>query len=343
MVRPSHRNITAQFRYLRVLLVRFQVTFFFLFALLFGGASLLHLFYEPSGKHLTFPQALGSTYFLMMGQPSSELPESLAMEILFMLIPPLSILAVADGLVRFAFLFFAMHRSDKEWFAVLAETLKDHVIVCGAGRVGYRVLEQLRKLEVPVVVIEQKEDAAFVGTIRALGIPLFVDDVRSHQALEKANVRRARAVVCATDDDLVNLNTAIDARRMNPDIRVVMRLFDDDLVVKMKHALGVEAFSTSALAAPAFAIAALDPCIRTSFEVGGALMVVWEVTVAKSMDGTTVAALRDDRGVFVLDVSRTGGTEILEPKGPLVLHTGDRVTLQAPLAAYQGLRCSSEA
>ena len=69
-----------------------------------------------------------------------------AVEVLAVLIPPLGITTVAEGLVRFAYLFFARERNDKEWFSVLAQTLKEHVIVCGAGRVGYRVFEQLRAM-----------------------------------------------------------------------------------------------------------------------------------------------------------------------------------------------------
>lgn len=334
----ARASLGAQLRYLRVLLWRFRVTFGMLFVVWVGGSLLIDALYHHEGKALTFPQALGVTYFLMLGQPSTELPRGLLGEALFIAIPPLALLALADGIVRFAYLFFAMHRNDKEWFAVLAETLKDHVIICGAGRIGYRVVEQLGRLGVPVVVIERKADAAFAGTLRAAGIPLFVDDVKSHQALEAAHIRTARAVVCATDDDLANLNIAVDARRMNPKVRVVIRLFDDDLVLKMKETLGVEAFSTTALAAPAFAIAALDPSIRTSFEVGKALMVVWESRLPQALHGKTVASLRDERGVLVLDVSHPETEEHREPVGALRLQQGDRVTFQAPLEAYQRMK-----
>ena len=121
-----------------------------------------------------------------------------------MLIPPLGITAVAEGLVRFAYLFFARERNDKEWFPVLAQTMNDHVIICGAGRVGFRVFEQLQKLAVPMVVIERDETKPFLSEIRAAGVAVLVEDVRAAGALTHANLQKARAIVCATGDDLAN-------------------------------------------------------------------------------------------------------------------------------------------
>jgi voltage-gated potassium channel Kch len=140
---------------------------------------------------------------------------------------------IADGVVRFAYLFFARQNHDKEWITVISETLRAHVIVCGAGRVGYRVAAQLLELGHEVVVIEKRPDAAFIAVLQAHDVPVLIDDVKSPQALQRVNVQHAAAIVCATDDDLANLNTALDARRLNPAIRVVLRLFDDDLGARL--------------------------------------------------------------------------------------------------------------
>ena len=332
------RTLAVQARYLWVLLRRFRVTFLLLGGMLAGGTLLLWWLEAREGTPIPLGQAFSATYFLMLGQPTLALPRGWGLQVLFMALPPLAIVAVADGLVRFAFLFFARHRSDKEWFAVLAESLQDHVIVCGAGRVGYRVLEQVARLGIHAVVIERREDAPFVAAIRQEGVPILVEDVRGTLALERANVRHARAVVCATDDDLANLNTALDARRLHPGIRIVMRLFDDDLVEKARTMLGVDAFSTSALAAPAIAVAALDPAICTSFEVGGVLRVVWEEEAGASLADRTVDRLRDQDDLLVLRIVHPDGSDATDPRGDVRVSAGDRLTLQATLDAYRRLR-----
>ena len=167
---------------------------------------------------------------------------------------------------------------------------------------------------------------------------MLIEDVRAAGALERANVAKARSIVCATDDDLANLNIALDARKVRAGIRVVMRLFDDDLVEKTRSSFDAQAYSTSALAAPALAMAALDPSIKNSFEVGGRLMVVAELTVSGDICGKSVAQLRDQGGVLVIHLVRKSGETIFDPSGPCCFEPGDKVTLQAALQAYQGLR-----
>ena len=335
---PRRRTLHAQSLYLWTLLKRFRFTFFMLLVLVFGGGTLLHILLARAGKPVGLGRSFVAAYFLLFAQPIIDLPDNGPVEILAVLIPPLGITAVAEGLVRFAYLFFARERNDKEWFSVLAQTMNDHVIICGAGRVGFRVFEQLQKLAVPMVVIERDETKPFLSEIRAAGVAVLVEDVRAAGALARANIKKARSIVCATDDDLANLNVALDARKLKAGIRVVMRLFDDDLVEKTRVSFEAQAFSTSALAAPALAMAALDPSIKNSFEVGGRLMVVAELTMQGPICGKSVAQPRDESSVLVIHLVRKSGETIFDPAGQCCFGPGDVVTVQATLMAYQGLR-----
>lgn len=336
--RPLPQRLRIQLRYLWALVKRFKITFILLGVVQLGGSLVLWLWYTRHGHGVTLPQAMGATYFLMMGQPSLEMPDSWWLMLFEALIPVLGLAVLADGLVRFGFLFFAKHRNDKEWIAVQAQTMKGHVVLCGAGRIGYRVLERLHLLGVDVVVVERNENAPFVQALRNQGVPLLIDDVRTGNTLASTNIKAARAIVCATDDDLANLNIALDARRMNPKIRVVMRLFDDDLVQKVQDAFQVDAFSTSALAAPAFAAAALDVNVRTSFELDGHLVVVGDLTLeaGSPLAGRTVGQCLDDLGVRVLRLQR-GTAAATEPHSPEGLQVGDKLVIQATLDRYQQL------
>jgi Trk K+ transport system NAD-binding subunit len=345
MARPRHtvaQRVLVQLRYLGALVRRFRVTFILLLVVQLGGSLALWLGYSVEGAGISWPRAMGATYFLMMGQPSLEIPNSWWLMLVEALIPVLGIAVLADGLVRFGFLFFAKQRNDKEWTAMQAHTMKNHVVLCGAGRIGYRVLDRLHKLGVDVVVVECNENAAFVQAIRNEGVPLLIDDVRAANALEGTNIKAARAIVCATDDDLANLNIALDARRLNPSIRVVMRLFDDDLVDKVEGAFQVEAFSTSSLAAPAFAAAALDASITTSFDLDGQMVVVGEVHAGPDLVGRTIAQVHDAEGVRVLQIKR-GGAAAFDPKSGEVLRQGDVAVLQGPFEVFKRMAAGEPA
>jgi voltage-gated potassium channel len=332
------RDLTTLLRYWFALSGRFRVPIAFAW-LVFGLVPFVFLkrYHDPSGNPVHYGQCLHHVYFLMFGQPSLPYVDDPLLEAINLAIPPIGIAVIVDGIVRFTYLFFAKRRSDKEWIAVISQTLKGHVVICGAGRVGYRVATQLLSLGHEIVVVEKREDAAFVGVLRDLKVPVLIDDIRSPTCLSRTNVRNASAIVAATDDDLVNLNVALDARKENEKIRVVIRLFDDDLVAKVRHTFKAEALSSSALAAPAMALSALDPRIVHSFQLGGCLMVVSTFIAGRALAGLTVAELHDRYAAISLSLKR-GGQEQVSPPGATAITAGDSLTVQSEYRAYLKLR-----
>jgi Trk K+ transport system NAD-binding subunit len=345
MLGPSRRHLRANLLYLRALIRRFRTTLVLSAGLFLLGPLLFHFRYVgPGGDRITFGEGLHHVYFLLYGQPSLPYVHDWLIELLNLVIPPVGIALVVDGVVRFAYLFFARHKNDKEWIEVVTETMKGHVVVCGAGRVGYRVVAQLREMGRDVVVVEKREDAAFVSALRDEQVPLLIDDTRSPLCLPRTNVKHASAIVCATDDDLANLNIALDARRLNPDIRVVIRLFDEDLSGKVRDTFKAEALSSSSLAAPAMALSAMDPRIIHSFHLGKHLMVVSHFQAREGLPGLDISSVRDRFGALALSLVR-GEQEKLHPNGSDTIQAGDVLTLQASYADYRRLRaftCESE-
>jgi len=340
MARRRPRRLVANVRYFVALLGRFRIAVV-MGLLMFGVAPLVFRWRYVSldgGHRLSWGEALHHVYFLLFGQPSLPYSGDWLLETLNVMIPPLGIAGVVDGIVRFTYLYFAKHRSDKEWIKVMAKTLQDHVIVCGAGRVGYSVSNLLMDLGRDVVIVEKREDATFVSVLRDSGAVVLIEDIKSPKSLSRTNVEKAAAIVCATDDDLANLNVALDARKLNPQIRVVIRLFDEDLVAKVRDTFKAEALSSSAVAAPAMALSALDPRIMHSFRVCGHLMVVSRFMTQHGLPGLTLSELRDRFGGLTLSLERKGVPEVLHPQGSTRIQPGDVLTVQCTYPAYLKLR-----
>ncbi len=339
MMGPPSDRLAWRVRYAIALARRFRITAAFLALLFIVLPFVYRAFYvSPDGTHITFGRALHHIYFLLFGQPSLDYVNIALIEVLNIIIPPLGIATVVDGGVRFGYLFFAKHKAEKEWIEVIAESLRNHVVVCGAGRVGYRVTRQLLELKHAVLVVEREETAQFVGVLRQLGVPVLIDDVRNPSSLERVNLQHADAIICATNDDLANLNVALDARKVNATIRIVLRLFDDDLVERVRENFRAEAHSTSALAAPAFALTALDPRILHSFHVGPHLMVVSKFAVNEKLVNLTIADLRDKFGGLTLGLKQAGVDEKLHPGGLTKISQGDLLTVQCRYEEYRALR-----
>jgi Trk K+ transport system NAD-binding subunit len=164
-----------------------------------------------------------------------------------------------------------------------------HIVVVGMGNIGFRVVDELAALGVPAVAVDANGDGPFLNTVRAKA-SLVVGDARLEDTLQRAGLPYARSVVAVTDDDSVNLGIGMAAKRMNPKVRTVVRLFDAELARKVENALGVDAaLSSSRIAAPTFVAAALFPDVAKAFIVRDRLFVL-----------TTSSAVREEPGAHVL-------------------------------------------
>lgn len=191
------------------------------------------------------------SYCLLMGEVPSDLPDHpLAVAVLYVQ-PILGILLMAEGVIKLGFEVFNKEVKAEEWMGTLAQTSRGHVVMCGLGTVGFRTLEELVSLGEQVFVVERKADCAFLEQARSMGAHVVVGDARAEDLMRNLNVINARAVVIVTDDDLANLEIAMDVRDMAPHVPIVMRLYDQRLANKVKQTLGIQvSVSTSKLAAP---------------------------------------------------------------------------------------------
>ncbi|WP_354643124.1 NAD-binding protein [Kitasatospora camelliae] len=180
---------------------------------------------------------------------------------------------------------------------------RDHVVVVGLGNVGSRVAALVHETGVPVVCIERDPQARGIAAARALGLPVLVGDAPLASQLRLARVRHSRAVVAVTSDDAANLEAALEARAVRPEVRIVVRLFDDDFAHHVYATLGnVASRSVSYLSAPGFAAALMGR------EVLGTLSVYRHVLL--------IAELAADEGSGLLgrslhEVEAPGGVRVI--------------------------------
>lgn len=135
-----------------------------------------------------------------------------------------------------------------------------HVIVCGLGRFGLKIVELFHQKDVPTVVVTDAQTRADrIKRARELGAEIVVGDFRFAENLEAAGVHHARALLLVAAGETANLETALDVRRIAPQVRIIMRLASDKLSDRLCRDFAIEAvLSPPVLAAREFARAALD-------------------------------------------------------------------------------------
>ena len=116
------------------------------------------------------------------------------------------------------------------------DRLNGHVIVCGAGRTGIHIIDELHKLELPFVVVDHDEGLLKRAGERYRGLLYVVGDATEEESLLRAGVERARGVIAALPTDEANLFVTMTARQLNPRIRVVSKAVDLRTEKKLRKA-----------------------------------------------------------------------------------------------------------
>ncbi|MFE1507893.1 potassium channel family protein [Streptomyces sp. NPDC058726] len=242
--------------------------------------------------------------------------------------------------------------------------LSGHVVLLGLGKIGTRVLTRLRELHIPVVCVEADPEARGMAAARRLRVPVVVGDVTQEGVLESAKIHRADALLALTSEDTTNLEAVLYARSVRPDLRAVLRLYDDDFAKAVYRTLRTahpgaltRSRSVTHLAAPAFAGAMMGRQILGAIPVERRVLLFAAVVVDghPQLEGRTVGeAFRAGAWrVLALDTAARGDAAVADAQGSglvwnlpdtYVLRAGDRVVLAATrrgLAELLGRRARS--
>lgn len=304
-----------------------------MFALLVGWSTLwLVLFYAE--RALGVREALYATLMFIFLNPVLEFPSQGVAQVPFFVVPIVGVGLFAEAVVRFGVLLFAKTLRQEEWQKTMASLYRNHTVVVGLGRIGYRVVLELLQAGKEVVVIAHEDgDHArlFVESLRKEQVPVIVGDPRLREVLESAQIRYAEALLLTSEGDLLNLEVALTARDLNPNLRIVLRLFSETLAAHAQNQLNLGvALSTSAIAAPALVAAAIGEDITHAFYLGNQLfhIVEWRVSPERPLKRVqTVADMERNYALSVVSIQHADGSWVIHPPDSQVIQNGDTLLL----------------
>lgn len=215
-----------------------------------------------------------------------------------------------------------------------------HIIVCGLGNIGYRVVEELVAQGEPVVAVERAQDNPFIATARRQGVAVILGNAAIGEVLKQARAASARAVVAATSNELVNLEIALMVRDIAPRQRVVVRVIDRVLAQTLRRAANVKlALSIPELAAPAFVASVFGDSVRGMVLVEGRLLTVYDLIVREEdalLMGKSLQELADE--YHLVAVHWLASDNSVKPRQPQAkLQAGDRLTVIIAMQDWQRL------
>lgn len=324
------RHLQASLRDTVILLREFQAPlFWFSFAVIGGG-----FLYDYISRVVNEPVSslAESIYIVLIAtflQPANrDFPQHILLQIFHFLMPVIGLIVLAQGLADFGSLFFNRKSRNKEWEIAVASTLQNHIILVGLGHLGYRVALKLHEMGETLAVIEFKADADTVNAVKNMGVPVIHDDATRPAILEAANIKKARTIILASQNDAMNLQIALKARSLNPNIQVVVRIFDDDFAHALQEQFGFIALSATEMAAPVFAAAAAGADVTNPISVEGQLLSLARLTISPkaSFANKTIGYIEDNYHLNIVLHRRNGNSE-MHPTDKTQVQVGDVIAI----------------
>ena len=271
-------------------------------------------------------------------QPLVPFPKDWHLQLFFFLMPVFGIGLLAQGVAEFGVLFFNRRARGKEWEMAVASTYSNHNVLIGLGHLGYQAMLNLLDLHQEVVVIELDPKSDLLEAARDKGVPVIVEDANRESALEAAGVKRAKSILLCTQNDSLNLQIAVKARALNPDIHVVVRIFDHDFAEAIRKQFGFLAVSSSQTAAPAFAAAAAELEVTRPVHIAGhsLRLAMLHIKADSKIANIKVEELEQKYDTTIVLLQHEDETD-LHPAGDKFILENDQIVILAEKEAFTKL------
>jgi len=328
-LKPTFRRWLASLRETRILVREFAAPLLFFFLIIFGGGALYYYIALLKGESIrTMTEAVYLVLTMTFLQAGGDFPNDPALQIFYFIMPVAGLSILAQGLTDFGIQLFNRRLRSREWEIAVASTLNQHHILVGLGHLGYRVVQYLHDIGEQVAVVELDPKADLAAAVQKLDVPLISGDSSRDSTLLDAGIQRAQSIILCVQDDALNLKTALKARSHNPDIKVIIRIFDDEFGDELHDQFGFNALSGTAIAAPAFAAAAAGADITNSINVEGESFSLVKLTITpkSKLDGKTVGQVEDGYGVSIVLVRHDQISEF-HPTDSTPLHGHDLLAI----------------
>lgn len=207
--------------------------------------------------------------------------------------------------------------------------LKNHYIICGAGRVGSSVGRELMRKPCPFVIVESAEKSVALLDPKW---PVVIGDAANEKVLRDAGIDRARGLVAATTTDATNIYIVLTARSLKPDLKIIARASDENAQKHLKTAGADVVISPYAAAGHRIAQSFLRPNVLDFLDIatareGAVEMVIEEIKVAarSSLAQITVgnSRIHHNYGIMILAIRGNSGDIRFNPHADEIIRAGD--------------------
>lgn len=206
--------------------------------------------------------------------------------------------------------------------------LRDHYIICGAGRVGSRIVREMRREGIAFLAVES--NAQLVAELGLSGSQVLIRDATLDETLAEAGVERARGLAACLADDAANLYVVLTARTLNPNLHIVSRAVEESAVPKLIRAGANRVIAPTIIGSHRMAQALLKPAVAdfidsVATEGLDLNFEQFEVSEASTLSGRRLkeTTIRSELDIVVVAIRRPRGEMVFNPSGDTQVRAGD--------------------
>lgn len=206
--------------------------------------------------------------------------------------------------------------------------LRDHFIICGAGRVGSHLIRAMTGTSDSFIVIER--DRARVEELMNRGISVLVRDATLEESLREAGVEYARGLAACLPDDADNVYVVLTARDLNPTLHIVARAAEEQAESKLVRAGANRVVAPTIIGGHRMAMALTKPAVgdfldsltANDLELGFEQL---EVEAGSRLIGLRLSEthIRSELDIVIVSIRRSHGEIVFNPSGDAKIETGD--------------------
>ena len=206
--------------------------------------------------------------------------------------------------------------------------LRNHYIICGAGRVGSQLVRGLLGGQETFIVIEI--DPARVAELTDLGVTVLVRDATLEESLREAGVRQARGLAACLPDDADNVYVVLSARDLNPGLHIVARAAEEEAESKLIRAGANRVVAPTIIGGRRMAMALTKPAVDDfigSITANKLELAFEQLEIGPSSplvgQKLSQTSFRSELDIVVVSIRRSDGRILFNPSGDAVIESGD--------------------